>query len=86
MNDDHSHESDKVGKRCPKCDGEMIQGFVLDQAPGSFQVPSWTPGAPASSFWFGTKIDRKNSIPIGSFCCSSCGFLESYAQRQFAAK
>jgi hypothetical protein len=24
-------ESDEVGKHCPKCDGEMIQGFILDR-------------------------------------------------------
>ncbi len=23
-------ESDEVEKRCPKCDGEMMQGFILD--------------------------------------------------------
>lgn len=78
-------ESEEVRKCCPKCDGEMVQGFVLDHQYGSFQLASWIPGGPKSSFWFGIKVDRKKAIPIGTFRCSSCGFLESYAQGCFAA-
>ena len=76
-------ESEVVGKCCPKCDGEMIQGFVVDHTYGAHLVASWIPGAPESSFWRGTK--NGPAIPIGTFRCSSCGFLESYAQRRFAA-
>ncbi len=76
-------ESDEVGKHCPKCDGEMMQGFILDHTYGAHLVASWIPGAPESSFWRGTKSGP--AIPIGTLRCSSCGFLESYAQRRFAA-
>ena len=76
-------------KRCPKCDGEMVQGFLIDRGPGpsgtAIQVAHWIEGPPKKSFWMGTKVDG-NAIPIGTFCCSSCGFLESYAQRCFAAQ
>jgi len=76
-------ESDEVGKRCPKCDGEMMQGFVVDHTYGARLVASWIPGAPQTSFVFKTKAGP--AIPIGTFRSSSCGFLESYAQRRFAA-
>lgn len=71
--------------RCPKCNGEMDQGFVLDMTYGSRLVSQWAPGAPAKSFWSGTKLPEQKLIPIGVFRCQACGFLESYARDEFAA-
>ena len=77
-----SHEAG----RCPKCDGPMEQGFVVDNTYGGRVVSQWVPGAPNRSFWTGTKVPEDGSIPIGVYRCQGCGFLESYARAEFAAK
>jgi hypothetical protein len=70
---------------CPKCDGHMQQGFVVDSIPGGRYVSHWAPGAPVGSFWSGTKRPQ-GSLPIGVFRCMDCGYLESYARDDFAAE
>jgi len=72
--------------QCPKCNGEMVQGFIVDHVHGGVVVTSWFAGAPKRSFWFGTKAPEFEAIPIGTFRCSACGFLESYARPEFAAE
>ena len=85
MSDDLPATAD-IEKCCPKCGDKMVQGFVVDNNHGGFHVASWIRGAPQRSFWWRTKVDRKNAIPIGTFRCSACGFLESYADREFGAR
>ena len=73
--------------RCPKCNGEMVQGFIADfKADDRRRVSNWVEGAPIKSFWYGTKASADKYIPVGTFRCSTCGFLESYARPEFAAK
>ena len=74
--------------RCPKCNGEMVQGFISDYKDwASCRVSNWVEGAPGKSRWFGTVLaPAEKCIPVGTFRCSVCGFLESYAQPEFAAK
>ena len=72
--------------RCPKCDGEMAQGFIVDWNLAGLRVCTWVEGAPEKSSLTGTKVPTRNCIPVGTFRCSGCGFLESYAQPDFAAK
>lgn len=73
-------------QRCPKCGGPMAQGFVADfDHGGSRHVASWVEGAPHKKFWVGTEIPAGKSIPIGTFRCEKCGFLESFARPEFAA-
>ena len=64
----------------------MEQGFVLDNTHGGRLVSQWAAGAPLKSFWVGTKLPDAKLLPIGSYRCSSCGFLEMYARQEFAAK
>lgn len=71
---------------CPKCNGRMEQGFVLDSTYGARIVSQWAAGPPEKSFWSGTKLPDEALIPIGTFRCESCGFLESYARQEFAAQ
>lgn len=63
----------------------MEQGFVLDNSHGGREVSRWVAGAPLKSFWVGTKLPDEDLIPIGTYRCSSCGYLESYARPEFAA-
>ena len=73
-------------QQCPKCDGQMEQGFILDMTYGARLVSQWAAGAPVKSFWTGTKLPEDKLIPIGAFRCASCGYLESYARDEFAAR
>jgi uncharacterized protein DUF6487 len=71
---------------CPKCGGPMAQGFIVDfHQGGSRRVSSWVEGAPQKSFWHGTTAPDLRGVPIGTFRCETCGFLESYARPEFAA-
>jgi len=75
--------------RCPKCNGVMVQGFVIDWQGSKFsRVSSWVEGAPGKPSWFGmtVPVPREKCIPVGTFRCSVCGFLESYARPEFARK
>ena len=76
--------------RCPKCNsGVMVQGFIIDWQGSKFsRVSNWVEGVPGKPGWFGTTIPvpAEKCIPVGTFRCSVCGFLESYAQPEFAAK
>jgi Domain of unknown function (DUF6487) len=72
---------------CPKCKGEMEQGFVLDRTESGQHVSHWAKGAPRKSFWLVTKrVPHQDQVPIGTFRCSSCGYLEAYARKEFAPK
>jgi hypothetical protein len=67
--------------KCPKCNGEMQEGFILDaKHDARFRVSSWVAGKPEKSFWEGTKVDGKEQHHIQSFRCTCCGYLESYAR------
>ena len=74
--------------RCPKCNGVMVQGFIIDFYGSKFsRVSNWVEGAPGKSSWFGSvPAPAEKRIPVGTFRCSVCGFLESYAHPEFAAK
>ena len=72
-------------RRCPKCPGHMDQGFIIDNSVGDRIVSHWAAGAPRKSFWTGTKLPQEKLIPIGTYRCSSCGYLEAYARPEFAA-
>lgn len=74
--------------RCAKCAGEMEQGFVLDNADrGGRVVSRWAAGAPQKSVGTLLKAVSADSVfPIGTLRCKSCGYLESYARPEFAAR
>jgi hypothetical protein len=65
----------------------MHRGFVIDNTEGGGrQVAQWAAGVPRKSFWVGTKLPDAELVPIGAYRCSSCGYLEFYARREFAAR
>lgn len=65
--------------RCPKCEGAMGAGFVLDATYGANTVGTWIEGAPVKSIWTGLKLRGRRRLPIETWRCTRCGFLESYA-------
>ena len=75
--------------RCPKCNGEMVQGFTCGREGPNRVVSTWVEGAPEKVgrlFRQVRKVPEDKCIPVGIFRCSACGFLESYARPEFAAK
>jgi len=64
---------------CPKCQGSMVEGFILDNPHGAYSVTNWIEGAPEKSFWSGVKVGKKAKYEVQTWRCNRCGFLESYA-------
>lgn len=67
---------------CIRCHAPMEPGFVPDYTENRYSRQNWWPGEPQKSFWTGFKIERDQVIPVTTFRCSKCGYLESYALRQ----
>jgi predicted nucleic-acid-binding Zn-ribbon protein len=65
--------------RCPKCSGQMEEGFVLDRTHGAQLQELWVEGPPTKSFWSGVTTKNREQIPVTTFRCSKCGYLESFA-------
>jgi hypothetical protein len=63
----------------------MASGFVIDTSYGTMIVSRWAAGVPEKSWFTGLKL-RREPLPITTFRCSSCGYLESYANPPTAAK
>ncbi|WP_066794385.1 hypothetical protein [Sphingomonas soli] len=63
---------------CPKCGSSFTEGFIVDETYGAHGVSNWVEGQPVKSFWSGIKLPREK-VPVRTFRCNRCGFLESYA-------
>lgn len=75
--------------RCPKCNGEMVQGFIYGREGPNRVVSTWVEGMPemvGRLFRQTRKGPPDKCLPVGVFRCSACGFLESYAGPEFAAR
>ena len=66
-------------RQCPKCQGAMAEGFVVDHTHGGASVSAWVEGEPRKSFWTGLKLGGSTPIDIATWRCRRCGYLESYA-------
>jgi hypothetical protein len=67
-------------KQCPKCEGTMTDGYVVDQGYGTYAVPKWREGEPKKSLWVGLKLSGTKPLEITTWRCRRCGYLESYAE------
>jgi hypothetical protein len=66
---------------CPRCRSEMVRGYLLDRTHGGFGVGTWLEGAPVrTSFPDFVRLRLERSIPIVSYRCTGCGYLELYAR------
>ena len=62
----------------------MVQGFVTEHLQaGAADVEAWAAGPPKASVWTGLKLPVLGRLPIATFRCESCGYLESYARKEF---
>ena len=66
---------------CPRCGGGMETGYVVDvmYGHGSAAVPKWVAGEPQRSIWTGLKLRGKEQLPVTTYRCHRCGYLENYA-------
>jgi hypothetical protein len=72
---------------CPKCGAAMTRGFVVDHNMGAATVGLWVEGEPMHSRWGnGVRTPRESSIPVATFRCVGCGFLQSYARPEYAER
>ena len=62
-----------------KCGAKMEEGFILDNAHGGRLQSEWVEGEPERSVWTGIKLKGREHLPVTTFRCSRCGYLESYA-------
>lgn len=66
--------------RCPRCTGSMEKGYVADLTYGATLQSAWTPGEPVPRrILGGIKHEDGRDVPIVTFRCQRCGYLESYA-------
>ena len=72
-------------KTCPKCKSEMVQGFLADFTQYGAHVGTWVEGSPKKT-WTGVKLEMLRKFPVATFRCEECGYLESYARKEFKAK
>lgn len=64
---------------CAKCGGGMDEGFVMDEGYGSRHAAHWVEGAPVRSLWTGLKLKGRTRLPVRSWRCRRCHYLEQYA-------
>ena len=59
----------------------MEPGYIVDvmYGHGSAAVPNWVGGEPERSIWTGINLRGKEQIPVATYRCRQCGYLESYA-------
>ena len=65
---------------CPKCQGSMVTGFLLQNAHGYHTTAQWVAGAPVRSLWTGLKLGKRPKLSVETWRCGRCGFLESFAR------
>ena len=58
----------------------MEEGFLLDNTHGGNLQSQWVEGPPERSRWTGLKVKGKERVPVTTFRCLQCGYLESYAR------
>jgi hypothetical protein len=65
---------------CPKCHITMEPGVLLDRGDhNSLSTSDWLKGEPERTFWGGLKTKGRDRLPVHTFRCPNCGYLELYA-------
>ncbi|MDP8245612.1 MAG: hypothetical protein P9L94_16125 [Candidatus Hinthialibacter antarcticus] len=67
--------------KCPFCDVEKEQGFVVDMSMGDTFANSWHPGKPEPGWLYTIKVSSDKTIPIKAMRCPQCGHLDLFAEK-----
>jgi hypothetical protein len=65
---------------CAKCQAKMEEGFILDHSHTVITVATWASGLPEKTIIGSMKLKGKQQIPLRTFRCTACGYVESYAK------
>lgn len=58
----------------------MVAGFVIDRdSYRGHHASDWVEGEPEASVWTGLKTGDRMVLPVTTWRCGRCGYLESYA-------
>ena len=71
----------QASRRCPKCEGAMVTGYIADRNAGWYEPTKWFPGELDLDWAKGVK---KSSVPpllVVTDRCTRCGYLESFARQ-----
>ena len=78
------HRGDVVREKrveCPKCKKVMGPGFILDRGNNDRKrAAEWVEGVPQKSIWTGLATSKRLTLPVMTYRCTGCGYLESYAR------
>jgi hypothetical protein len=66
-------------RACLRCQGPMEPGFIMDHDYSLGAPQQWVEGPPVKSFWTGVKTSGRDVLPVATWRCAKCGYLESYA-------
>ncbi len=66
---------------CPKCQGDMEEGVMAAHHRAVVFPEKWMPGEPHKYVWDYTKEDQAALRQVKTYCCTQCGYLESYANK-----
>lgn len=73
-----------MSQECPKCRGRMHAGYLLERGHGDMRATAaWIEGEPERSFWQGLRTSDRDVFETRTYRCERCGFLESYARKDF---
>jgi len=64
---------------CPKCQRPMERGYIADVGRNKVIQGRWSRGEPIRNFFGGIKWREKETIPVVTYRCTGCDYLESYA-------
>lgn len=65
---------------CPRCGRRMELGFLLEVGDSDVRsVTKWVEGVPKKKLLGGLNIKERRVLPLTTYRCEKCGYLESYA-------
>lgn len=80
-NDNQDMPAAAPSPECLRCQAVMVEGFQFDMGYGVIQQAKWVAGSPQRS-WISGEVktaQAKQGVPVTTFRCPACGYLESYA-------
>lgn len=57
----------------------MEPGFTVARTESATPVTHWVEGKPEYGFFGGIKTSGKKLMPVETYRCTGCGYLEAYA-------